>query len=413
MAVRAVLETFENRALPGRSRLRDVIAALTCWIVAMSVGLMSFGFLVDEDPSPPSDPWLGTDLRLGALACLAMLARHRWPVVLALALLAVSFLSAAAAGAAVVAVYTVATDRRAAVALAITAGFVVGSPGFHLARARSDLHYFDGPILAFSLLLVAAALLGMFIRTRRQLMWSLWERAERAEAEQQRTIVHAQRLERTRIAREMHDVLAHRLSLVSMHAGALEFRAETPPELVAQAAGVVRENARQALEDLREVIGVLRDGDEQGDDVEGPQPVLADLPALVEESRAAGLEVHADLRLGDADEATVPVVAGRTAYRIVQEGLTNVRKHAPGGVVSLVVDGARGEAITVDLRNQAGNPGEAGAGLGAAGDGSAIPGGGMGLVGLAERAQLVGGRLEHGRTGDGGFRLFAWLPWGT
>ena len=161
---------------------------------------------------------------------------------------------------------------------------------------------------------------GLFVRARRELVRSLRAQADRAGDE-------ARAAERQRIAREMHDVLAHRLSLLSVHAGALEFRPDAPAEEVAEAAGVIRESARAALEELREVIGVLRE-EERGDGPpEPPQPALADLPALVEESRAAGMRLTAQIELGDV---APPPALGRTAYRIVQEGLTNARKHAPG-----------------------------------------------------------------------------------
>ena len=121
----------------------------------------------------------------------------------------------------------------------------------------------------------------------------------------------------------MHDVLAHRISLLSLHAGALEYRPDAPPAEIEATAGVVREAAAAALEELRDVIGVLREG--RGE-ARPPQPTLAELPALIEESRAAG-----DADRGGAGPARRRVrLVGRTAYRIVQEGLTNARKHAPG-----------------------------------------------------------------------------------
>jgi signal transduction histidine kinase len=221
----------------------------------------------------------------------------------------------------------------------------------------------------------------------------------RAEREQQLRVQQARDLERTRIAREMHDVLAHRLSLLSMHAGALEFRPDAPPAEVAQAAGVVRASARQALEDLREVIGVLRDGTD-GDAGTRPLPTLGDLPALVEESRRAGVRVRAEYRVTDLAE--VPLATGRTAYRVVQEGLTNVRKHAPGTVATVQVEGGPGLGLTVEVRN----PPPAGTEHAVP-----LPGAGTGLVGLLERISLSSGRLEHGWTADGDFRLRATLPW--
>src|SRR5690348_16266362 len=125
----------------------------------------------------------------------------------------------------------------------------------------------------------------------------------------------------------MHDVLAHRISLLSLHAGVLEFRPDAPPEEIARAAGVIRASAHQALEDLRAVIGILRDGpDGQGPQSQPPQPTLAALPGLLEESRAAGMRIRTEVSLPDL--ALVPDAIGRHALRIVQEALTNARKHA-------------------------------------------------------------------------------------
>jgi signal transduction histidine kinase len=206
-------------------------------------------------------------------------------------------------------------------------------------------------------------------------------------------------LERTRIAREMHDVLAHRISLLSLHAGALEVRPDAAPAEVAGAAAVIRASAHQALQDLREVIGVLREGEPSDQAApERPQPTIAELTSLADESRAAGVRVRLDLRL---EAAQVPDLTGRTAYRIVQEGLTNARKHAPGASVTVAVGGGAGSGLTIEIRNP----------WPVAGGGVvALPGAGTGLVGLAERATLAGGRLTHGVDGRE-FALTAWLPW--
>jgi signal transduction histidine kinase len=197
----------------------------------------------------------------------------------------------------------------------------------------------------------------------------------------------------------MHDVLAHRISLLSLHAGALEFRPEAPPEEVARAAAVIRASAHQALDDLRAMIGVLRDVADGGAP-RPPQPTLAALPGLLEESGAAGMRLHADVRLPDL--AAVPDAIGRHALRIVQEALTNARKHATSAPVDLRVEGAPGKGLAIEVRNPtfalaAGSP--------------EIPGTGTGLVGLAERATLSGGRLVHGVDERGDFHLRAWLPW--
>jgi signal transduction histidine kinase len=159
---------------------------------------------------------------------------------------------------------------------------------------------------------------------------------------------------------------------------------------------VIRASAHQALQDLREVIGVLRDDAGEGAP-ERPQPSLTDLPALIDESRRAGMAVNWENKIHDV--TVVPANVGRSAYRTVQESLTNARKHAPGAAVRVMVDGSAGSGLTVEVRNPL---------VKAAPD---IPGAGAGLIGLTERAMLAGGRLEHGRTLQGDFRVHAWLPW--
>jgi signal transduction histidine kinase len=303
-----------------------------------------------------------------------------------------------------IALATVATHRRWRDVGAVWALYVAGVTAFYLMRPEPNLHIVV--VVALCLVVTAAMVAwGMYLRARRQLVASLRDRAERAETEQQLRVEQARQAERARMAREMHDVLAHRISLLSMHAGALEFRPDAGPDEIAHAAGVIRENAHLALQDLREVIGVLRDGsDEAG---ARPQPTLADVPALVEESRLAGLRVRADVRVDDL--TGVPTATGRNAYRIVQEGLTNARKHAAGAPVDLLLEGAPGAGLTVEVNSRPGLGTTPGAHR--LGDDGRIPGSGTGLIGLSERAALASGRLEHGFTDAGDFRLHAWLPW--
>ena len=150
------------------------------------------------------------------------------------------------------------------------------------------------------------------------------------------------------------------------------------------------------------MIGVLRTGVDRSDETpERPQPTLADLPDLVDQSRRAGMTVRLDWQTDAL--AAVPAGVGRSAYRIVQEGLTNARKHAPDGEVTLTVRATPGDGVTVEIRNP--YPAETSP--------AGIPGAGIGLIGLTERAALAGGRLEHGPTPAGDFRLRAWLPWPT
>jgi signal transduction histidine kinase len=339
-------------------------------------------------------PMLVIDAGGGALACLAMWWRRRWPLGVGLAVVAVLVISPSAGVAGGVTLYTVAAYRRWQLAVLVAAAQVVLLPVAHAIQPQSispTVYYLTG---IFGPAVVVAW--GMFRRTRLQ---AQRERARRADAEAQLRVEQVRYAERTRIAREMHDVLAHRISLLSLHAGALEFRPDAPPDEVARAAGVIRASAHQALEDLRAVIGVLRDGPD-GPGPEPPQPTLATLPGLLEESRAAGMRIRAEVGLPDL--ATVPDVIGRHALRIVQEALTNARKHATAAPVGLRLDGAPGDGLTIEVLNPV--PALATAE-------PKIPGTGAGLLGLAERATLSGGRLEHGLDEHGQFRLHAWLPW--
>jgi signal transduction histidine kinase len=247
---------------------------------------------------------------------------------------------------------------------------------------------------------------GFYIGARRELIANLHERAETAEREQALKAETAREAERTRIAREMHDVLAHRISLVAMHAGALAYRTDLGREETAEAAGVIRDNAHLALTELRQVLGVLRPeaAGADGGHAEPPQPTLAQLGALAAESADAGNAVRVDttgLPGGDGSAlADLPVTSSRTAYRIVQESLTNARKHAAGAAVDVRLAGGPGGLLTLEVHNS--RPVRAG---------TTVPGAGMGLTGLTERAELVGGVLEHGFEKDGSFAVRAWLPW--
>ena len=190
---------------------------------------------------------------------------------------------------------------------------------------------------------------GLYVRVRRELLLSLRERARRLESEQDLRVREARHAERTRIAREMHDVLAHRISLLSVHAGALEFNPSASAEEIARAAGVIRMSARAAQEELREVVGVLRDDGTDASSVPPPQPTLVEVPELVAESQRAGMDVTSRI---DVDVDEVPPLIGRTAYRLVQEALTNARKHAPGQRVQITVAGSPGTELTVEVVNR-------------------------------------------------------------
>jgi signal transduction histidine kinase len=230
-------------------------------------------------------------------------------------------------------------------------------------------------------------------------------RSERAAQLLREQAAEARRIvteERTRIARELHDVVAHRVSLMTVQAGAAKAVAAQDPEGARQAMGAVEQAGRQALDELRHLLGVLRPGADL--DGLGPQPGLADLPRLVEQIRGAGVDVSLAT---DGVSAELPARVDLFAYRIVQEALTNVLKHAgPGahtqvrlstnrsGIVIEVLDDGQGSIVM---------PGSAPAQGGARGHG---------IVGMRERALLLGGTLDAGPRRGGGFQVVACLPTG-
>jgi signal transduction histidine kinase len=380
------------------------------FLFAIGVGASSFSVTLAEtttsraDAAASSDAYISPALLIayivaGALCCLALWFRRRWPAGVALFIAPLSAFSTLATGAAIVALVGLAVRRPlrtvapiAAVFLATVALYVVGQP---------DAEPGEAVIIPFAMAAVVG--FGLYVRARTQLVRSLAERAERAESEQRLRVEQARHQERARIAREMHDVLGHRLSLLSLHAGALEYGRSTSSEEATRAAAVIRESAHQALDDLRAVIGVLREDaklDGGSDGPEPPQPALTLLPDLLDESRRAGMELHAELAVDDL--AGVPAAVGRHAYRIVQEGLTNARKHAEHSPVELRIEGSAGAGLEIELRNRLSLEGA---------EPQQDVGPAAGLLGLGERAALAGGRLEHGATPEGDFRLWAWLPW--
>ncbi|MGV9992338.1 sensor histidine kinase [Streptomyces sp. NPDC003374] len=380
---------------PGRSRrtARDWIVDLFCFLLAVGLAFATADS-VRHDPHIPHGLAVA-DQALGALACGALWLRRRRPLALAVALVPVGLVSDTAGGAELLALFTLAVHRPFRYVAWAGGATLVLVPVFSWLRPDPDLTY-PGVVVFSTVLVLSVIGWGMFVRSKRQLMLSLRDRARRAETEARLRAERAQRLAREAIAREMHDVLAHRLTLLSVHAGALEFRPDAPREEVARAAGVIRESAHEALQDLREIIGVLRAGD--ADDAGRPQPTLAALDALVAESRAAGMKVVLDNRV--TDPAAVPASVGRTAYRIAQEGLTNARKHAPGTEVTVTVTGTPGKGLRVQVRNPAPD-----------GEVPHVPGSGQGLIGLTERATLTGGTLRHGPTPNDGFEVLGELPW--
>jgi signal transduction histidine kinase len=358
------------------------------------IGALTAATILGQASSHESSGLLILDIAVGLVSCALVPVLLRWPVPGALALAVLAALSPAATAAATLGTLYVAQRRPLVIAVAAGGADVVAHLIRGLWRPNGSLPYGWWAVLVIA---AGAALVGwgQGARARQALLATLRERARRAEAEQASRVAEARVAERARIAREMHDVLAHRLSLLATYAGALEYRPDAPPEQLARAAGVVRAGVHQALDELREVITVLRDDD----DIDGkhPLPGLADLDGLIAETRDAGTAVDVTRRVTQPED--LPEGLGRTAYRVVQEGLTNARKHAPGQPVRVLLAGKPGGRLVVELANPVG-PAD-----------PVINGSGTGLIGLTERVRLAGGEIDHTISADGEFVLRAWLPW--
>ncbi|GAB2480084.1 sensor histidine kinase [Jatrophihabitans fulvus] len=389
----------EDPSRHGRRTLRDWLVDSSVFVLAAALALLFWFGTRSDLHDGQRGAWGAADALAGVVGCAALWWRRRRPMTVSVLTSVLTVFSAAAVPASVAGFFTVAVHRRTSLAVVATALNLVCAAAYTVVRP-SDTAFWVSMLIS----VVANAVLlawGMVVRARRQLVWTLRERAERAEAEQRLMAERARRAERTRIAREMHDVLAHRISLLALHAGGLQLRPDLPPEQVAQTAGLLRETAQQALGELRGVIGVLRDETADGPGEQppaAPQPTLRDIPRLVDEVRRAGARIDAAVDVPEGAEP--PGSLGRDVYRIVQEALTNVAKHATGTATTVRVAGAPGSGLHVEVRNRL--PVAAGASL---------PGSGSGLLGLRERVELAGGSLEHGPTADGDFVVAADLVW--
>ena len=209
-----------------------------------------------DSVEPLSGAQVVVDISCGVLACVSLWWRRHWAFVVALTCLVLGTVSISATPAGLLALFSLAVHRPVRSALLVAALWIPFTLVFAAYSPTTDP---VSVLLRVTPLVVAVTAWGMFIRARRQLLLTLRDRALRAEADQRLHEERARMAERTRIAREMHDVLAHRISLLALHAGALEVRPDLPPAKVRETAELLRSIARQALEELRGVIGVLRE----------------------------------------------------------------------------------------------------------------------------------------------------------
>ncbi|PUB32073.1 histidine kinase [Promicromonospora sp. AC04] len=384
-------------ARQGAGRLRDRVVDAVLFAMAAVLWLITVILQTNEPGAVPV--WVPyADWVPGLLGCVALWWRRRFPVVLGVALAVSSSFSETVAGAAIVGLFTVAVHRSTRATAAVCATSLAALSVYQLLWPMTGVP----PVTIFVIIglgHLATVAWGLSVRHRRALVTSLRERAAAAEVEARLRSERSEHEAREVLAREMHDVLGHRLSLLSVHAGALAYSRDAPADDVARAAEVVRENAHRALQDLREVIGVLR-----APVGELPLPRVEDVLELVDDARQAGTSVELQDDAGvTTGDRTLPETYGRTLYRLVQEGLTNVRKHAPGAPVVVRIAGRPGDHVIAEVVNgpPAGPPSHP----------DHPEGSGAGLRGLGERARLVAGRLDHGPTDSGGWQVRLRLPW--
>ncbi|WP_433225533.1 sensor histidine kinase [Microtetraspora malaysiensis] len=366
----------------------DVALRYLCAVVPMLFYGVILAWLVLREPDRLLPA--AADVAMGVAGLVLMRRRRHRPLPVALATALLTVFSTTAAGPAQVAYVSLCTHRRPrqiVLAAAVSWLCLVGQAAWYGIGQATVVSVTTGTVLLGGL-----TVFGLYLRGRRDLAASQREAALAAEREQLHRIEQAKLSERAKIAQEMHDVLAHRVSLLSMLAGGLAYRTDLGPEETRRIALAIQENAHQSLNELRAVLGALR----RADTVEAPQPTLSRVGDLFDEVRVAGQHVDVDDGVHDAD--LLPAPTARHAYRIVQEALTNARKHAPGSPVTARLHGRPGRGLHIRVSNPV-PPGT-----------SAGPGSRLGLVGLAERARMAGGTISHA-VRDGRFVLDVRLPW--
>jgi signal transduction histidine kinase len=376
--------------------IADWVIALICFAIAN--GQLSF------DNARSSHYPVGLVVLLAAVTCAPLALRNRTPLVAwatsvaAIVVTALLIPIAVPGGYLAVAVlvnglclYAVTVRCRPRITVAATAITVAGA-------AVLD----PGSTIGAVFLIAIPPLLGTVVRVRRSGQRQLEAQEIRHSGE--RALLQ----ERQRIARELHDVVAHHMSVIAIQAEAAPYKtADPPPELV-ESFGDIRSSALAGLAELRRVLGVLRTG---GQDL-APQPGLAELGVLLDSARSAGVSVTVT---SSGDPVPLPEGVDLSAYRILQEALSNAMRHAPGSRVLLHM-AYFADGLGLEVRNDAGQrtapvlvtSGDSATGERAPGERAA--GGGNGLIGMRERAAMLGGSLDAGPTEDGGFQVVAVLP---
>jgi signal transduction histidine kinase len=375
---------------PGRGYAQHVSLALPAWVgrpsprvadwlVAIVVGFPVIGTSVGSGVQQHRVP---AGLIVGILSVAALLVRRRWPFATLIAILAIAVASPVDAQFILplgVALYTIGSTRSWEAAIA-GCGIVVGTGLVYILVGGPGLRYDD--LVATALACAVASGIGLYVGSKRQSIQALTERADQAAAE-----------ERLRIAQELHDVVAHNVSLIVVQAQALG--ATVPDPRVTAATDGIANLGREAMAEMHRTLKLLRASDDAPD--RGPQPGLGDLDGLLDRSRAAGLQVELAV---EGQPRPLPQSVDLSAFRIVQEALTNVVKHA-GRARTTVLLGYGPEALELTIRDRGGDA-----------DAHARSAGGHGLIGMRERAAMFGGELTAGPRDGDGYEVHALLPYG-
>lgn len=407
-----------GRGAPVR-RLRALVPVVVPVLLAIADAMLVNGLELD------------LEVGVSMLAAAALLLRRRFPLLVFLFTLPGLYIGYIWF-APMIGLYTLAVRRPGRARLGICAVLLIAAHFFPYPITDFELTvYRENTLVLIDACVTSAApiALGLLVRTRQELASRVEDLTRSLRREDRLLADRVKTTERARLAREMHDVVAHQVSLISLQAGAVQVSTEDPEARAG--ARTIRELSVRTLEELRHMVGVLRaDGGEAAEAHRlAPQPDLTELPRLIEMS---ALDVTYEGRVAAGASGTKTVE--RAAFRTVQEALTNIRKHAPGARVRVrvdPVDAVRGEGskraagfgraggsgraegaeesraahgLRVEIRN---GPPDAAATV------PALPGGGHGLVGLRERAQSLGGTLEARHTSDGGFVVRAEFPYGA
>jgi signal transduction histidine kinase len=390
--------------------MRDAAAAAGMIGVALLGLIVSYDF-IEADGSLDEVPPVWISMLL-VVAMLAPLVVRRLRPVIAVALVTVLFAvvrvsevpeATVSTVALFVVIYSVGAWEESAVqrfrwrtfAVAVSMGVLAWSILYQAEYVNVDAALATVFSVVINAVFFAAAwAMGDLARIRHENELELQLRADQLAAEREERARRAVVDERVRIARELHDVVAHHVSVMGVQAGAARRILANDPVRASEALLSIEESGRQAVGELQKLVGFLRSGDE-GDPI-GPQPTLADLDRLFEQTGAAGLQV--ELRIIGA-ERPVPSSVSLSAYRIIQESLTNVLKHAGPVPVTVVLTYTAG-SLDVEVVNRGGG-------------GASKPGGGRGLMGMRERATMLGGTFRAGATNGGGYRVAVSLPTGT